>query len=91
MTPNSIARNRTAAVAQNMNVRIPNDFVEGAQYVTIAGLATVNGGREPAISQYLTPHQAEHLFLDQSADQFSGLLRRHVIDFILEITLGAKY
>lgn len=55
MTPNSIARNRTAAVAQNMNVRIPNDFVEGAQYVTIAGLATVNGGREPAISQYLTP------------------------------------
>lgn len=55
MTPNSIARNRTAAVAQNMNVRIPDDFVEGAQYVPIASLATVNGAREPAISQYLNP------------------------------------
>lgn len=55
MTPNSIARNRTAAVAQNMNVRIPNDFVEGKQYVPIASLATINGASEPAISQYLNP------------------------------------
>lgn len=52
MTPNSILKNTTAANAANLNVKIPSDFVEGAEYLGIAGLADVNGAQEPAIHKY---------------------------------------
>lgn len=52
MTPNSILKNTTSANAANLNVKIPNNFVEGAEYLGIAGLTNVNGAQEPAIHKY---------------------------------------
>lgn len=58
MTPNSIQKNTTAAMAANLNVKIPDNFVEDAEYLGIAGLTNVNGAQEPAIHKY-TPRAPE--------------------------------